>query len=65
MRREIIELMLMFRADVLDLETKVVFISESDFIRMKEFLREFQEMLSKHSQKASELESKIDAMLKI
>jgi hypothetical protein len=65
MRREIIEFVRQFKQDIMELETEVLFISEEDIMRMKEYLEEFKRVLREHSQRASELERKIDAMLKI
>jgi hypothetical protein len=59
MRRELIEFVRKFKQDILDLEMGVLFISESDFQRMKEYLEEFRKVLKKHQQEALKLEEKI------
>ena len=59
MRRELIEFMRKFKQDILDLEMKVLFLTEGDFERMREYLKEFQNVLEKHQKKALELEEMI------
>jgi hypothetical protein len=48
-----------FKQDIIDLEMGVLFMSEGDFQRMKEYLEEFRSVLEKHQKRALELEKKI------
>jgi peptidase E len=59
MRRELIEFMRKFKQDILDLEMKVLFLSEGDFERMREYIEEFRNVLEKHQKEALKLEEKI------
>ena len=59
MRRELIEFMRRFKQDILELEMKVLFLTEGDFERMREYLNEFRNVLEKHQKKVLELEEKI------
>jgi hypothetical protein len=64
MRREIIEFVRQFKQSLMDLEMAVLFLSDKDYVRMREYLREFKKVLSEYLEKASELESKIEEKAK-
>ncbi|MCI4463318.1 MAG: hypothetical protein JHC30_04005 [Caldisericum sp.] len=68
MRRNLIELVRKFKQDFVELEIGVMFITEKDFNRMKEYLEEFRKTLERYLNEALVLEEKIkekQKMLKI